>query len=69
MKVAVVIPCFNEQEVLPELFRRMTAAAEKWPCEWEIVCIDDGSRDATWPLLVAQQKGDPRWRALSFARN
>lgn len=69
MKVAVVIPCFNEEEVLPELFRRMTAAAEKWPCEWEIVCIDDGSHDATWPLLVAQQKRDPRWRALSFARN
>lgn len=69
MKVAVVIPCYNEEEVLPELFRRMTAAAEKWPCEWEVLCIDDGSRDRTWELLSAQGRRDPRWRALSFARN
>lgn len=69
MKISVVIPCFNEQEVLPELFRRLTAAAQTWPGDWEVICIDDGSRDHTWPMLVAQQQKDPRWRALSFARN
>ncbi len=69
MKVSVVIPCFNEQEVLPELFRRLTAAGETWPSDWEAICIDDGSRDQTWPMLVSQQTHDPRWRALSFARN
>lgn len=69
MKISVVIPCYNEQDVLPELFRRVTAAAETWACEWEVICVNDGSGDQTWPLLVAQQQRDPRWRALSFARN
>jgi dolichol-phosphate mannosyltransferase len=69
MRVSVVIPCFNEQEVLPELFRRVTAAAGKWGCDWEAICVDDGSRDQTWPMLVTQQERDARWRALSFARN
>ena len=69
MKVSVVIPCYNEQEVLPELFRRLAATAETWDCDWDILCVDDGSCDRTWPLLVAQQARDPRWRALSLARN
>ncbi len=69
MKVSVVIPCFNEQEVLPELFRRLSASAETWSFDWEAICIDDGSRDQTWPMLVSQQANDKRWRALSFARN
>lgn len=69
MKVSVVIPCYNEQEVLPELFRRLTAAAETWAHDWDVICVDDGSRDQTWPMLVAQQGRDPRWRSLSLARN
>jgi glycosyltransferase involved in cell wall biosynthesis len=69
MKVTVVIPCYNEQEVLPELFRRLSAAAETWAGDWDVICVDDGSRDQTWPILVAQQARDPRWRALSLARN
>ncbi len=67
--VSVVIPCFNEQEVLPELFSRMTEAAESWGLEWEVVCIDDGSSDNTWALLAAQHEKDPRWSAISFSRN
>jgi dolichol-phosphate mannosyltransferase len=69
MKVSVVIPCYNEQEVLPDLFQRLTAAADSWATDWEVICVDDGSRDQTWPMLAAQQAKDPRWRALSFARN
>jgi len=34
-----------------------------------VICIDDGSRDGTWELLKAQNRRDPRWRAVSFARN
>ena len=47
MKLSVVIPCYNEQEVLPELFRRLTGTAERWGCEWEVLCVNDGSRDRT----------------------
>jgi len=69
MKVCIVIPCFNEQEVLPELFRRVTDAADQWKMDWEAVCVDDGSRDGTWAMLVERHRIDPRWRAISLARN
>ncbi|MBI4697858.1 MAG: glycosyltransferase family 2 protein [Nitrospirae bacterium] len=69
MKISVVIPCFNEQEVLPELFLRMQGAAEGWGKDWEIICVDDGSYDNTWNLLCEQHARDPRWIALSFSRN
>lgn len=68
-KISVVIPCYNEQEVLPELFRRMTIAAESWAMEWEIICVDDGSSDSTWSMLMDQHGKDPRWLAISFSRN
>lgn len=68
-KISVVIPCYNEQEVLPELFRRMTEAAERWSLAWEIICIDDGSQDNTWDLLSDQHAKDPRWSVISFSRN
>ena len=68
-KISVVIPCYNEQEVLPELFRRMTKAAESWELDWEIICVDDGSHDNTWDLLSSQHAIDPRWSVISFSRN
>ncbi len=68
-KASVIIPCYNEEEVLPMLFSRLTAAAGNWGMEWEVICVDDGSRDATWNLLTAQARQDPHWKSLSFARN
>ena len=68
-KISVIVPCFNEEAVLPRLFDRVTAAAAGWGMEAEILCVDDGSRDRTWELLMAQNQKDPRWHCLSFARN
>ncbi len=68
-KISIVIPCYNEQEVLPELFRRMHDSAQSWDMDWEVICIDDGSSDNTWALLSAQHEKDPRWQAISFSRN
>lgn len=67
--VSIIIPCFNEEDVLPKLFSRLEAAAATWPHSYEIICVDDGSRDRTWELLKAQNAKDKRWRCLSFARN
>ena len=68
-KISVIIPCFNEEEVLPQLFQRLTAVAGTWAMDYEIICVDDGSRDRTWELLKLQNAKDSRWRCLSFARN
>jgi glycosyltransferase involved in cell wall biosynthesis len=68
-RISVIVPCYNEEEVLPQLFQRLGAAADAWGVDYEIVCVDDGSRDRTWELLRAKAESDPRWRCLSFARN
>jgi glycosyltransferase involved in cell wall biosynthesis len=68
-KISVIVPCFNEEAVLPQLFKRLGAAAAAWGLDYEIICVDDGSRDDTWKLLKQQHAMDPRWCVLSFARN
>ena len=68
-KISIIIPCFNEEAVLPKLFARLGAVAGTWNADYEIICVDDGSRDQTWEILKAQNAKDPHWRGLSFARN
>src|SRR5215471_11862438 len=68
-KISVIIPCFNEEAVLPKLYERLSAVANTWNLDYEIICVDDGSRDRTWELLRAQHQKDPRWRGLALARN
>jgi dolichol-phosphate mannosyltransferase len=68
-KISVIIPCYNEEAVLPKLFARLEAVASSWKSEYEIICVDDGSRDRTWEKLKAQNARDQRWRCLCFARN
>lgn len=68
--LSIVIPCFNEELVLPALFKRITDVSEKWgDFNWEVLCVDDGSTDNTWKLLQDQNAHDPRWKALRFSRN
>ncbi len=68
-KISVIVPCFNEEAVLPKLFARLGAVAATWDSDYEIICVDDGSRDHTWEILKAQNQKDSRWRCLCFARN
>jgi dolichol-phosphate mannosyltransferase len=67
--ISVVVPCYNEQEVLPQLYSRLSAAAESWKEPFEVVLVDDGSKDATWELIRDICIRDPRWRAIRLARN
>ena len=68
-KISVIVPCYNEEAVLPQLFARLAAAASLWGVDYEVICVDDGSTDRTWSLLGAQHAADARWRCLSLARN
>lgn len=68
-KLSIIVPCYNEQDVLPELFARLASVAGSWGMDYDVICVDDGSRDRTWDMLKAQNQKDPRWRCLSFARN
>jgi len=69
-RVSVVVPCFNEEEVLSETVRRLTAACiAAAGTDYEIVFVDDGSRDQTWPLLQAFAAADAHLVAVSLSRN
>lgn len=68
-KISIIIPCYNEEEVLEILRERLTKACDQWAYTWEVIAVDDGSRDNTWNILCRFQSADPRWRCLSFSRN
>jgi dolichol-phosphate mannosyltransferase len=68
-KISIIVPCFNEEAVLPELFERLGKVAGGWGLDYEVICVDDGSRDRTWELLKQLHARDARWRGVAFARN
>ena len=69
-KIAIVIPVFNEEEVLPELLARLDALfVAHQEVSWEAVLVDDGSRDRSVELIQAQMARDPRFRLVEFSRN
>lgn len=75
MKVSVVVPLYNEEENVQELYERLKQALDALGStqpdyqDYEIVFVDDGSTDKTMELIEQIQKADPRLVALSFRRN
>ncbi len=73
--LAVVVPCFNEQEVLPETARRLGILLGDLEAQGHIdptshVCfVDDGSTDRTWPIVQSLHSGDRRFGGLRLSRN
>ena len=74
-KLSIVVPCYNEEEVLPETLTRLRhlldrlVANGKIDQQSEIVFIDDGSRDSTWALVRAAHVEDSRFRGLKLSSN
>ncbi|MFO0839041.1 MAG: glycosyltransferase family 2 protein [Phycisphaerae bacterium] len=67
--ISVVIPAFNEQECLPLLHARLTGVLSASRTDYELVFVDDGSRDATLPVLRRLAASDAHVRYGSFSRN
>jgi glycosyltransferase involved in cell wall biosynthesis len=67
--ISVIIPIFNEQEILPELRRRLTAVLEPIRNEVEIILVDDGSRDRSFELMKEIHAQDPRIKVIRLSRN
>lgn len=67
--ISIVIPCYNEEPGLPELFHRINGVIQTWNHQVEVICVDDGSRDRTWEILQQQASKDPRWSGISLSRN
>ena len=68
-QISVIIPVFNEEACLPELFQRMDAAMESLCRPYEIIYVNDGSRDGSLALLKAASAANPSVEVLDFNRN
>ncbi|MBN2574813.1 MAG: glycosyltransferase family 2 protein [Deltaproteobacteria bacterium] len=67
--LSVIIPVFNEEETLPELDRRLRGFLGEIGETWEVIFVDDGSRDGSGRLLQALAEQEPRYRVVTFGRN
>ena len=69
-ELSVVVPVFNEEAVLPLFHERLAAALEPLGIEWEVIYVDDGSRDASRAKLIALAESAPDTvRAVLLRRN
>lgn len=67
--LTVVVPMLNEEKGLDALVTRLKPALEATGLEWDVLFIDDGSRDSTPSILRQLNASDPRLKAISFSRN
>lgn len=68
--VSIIIPAYNEEESLPLLFERVTALINSMKdYEFEVLFVDDGSRDRTLEIIKEQRSKDKRYGYVTFARN
>ena len=67
--LSVIIPVFNEASSLPILFEHLTPVLDATGANYEVIFVDDGSRDATLSQLRAANAADPRIKAISLSRN
>jgi len=68
-KLAVIVPCYNEELVIVESYRRTKAVMEKLSILTEIIYINDGSRDKTRDILNEIASKDPHVKVIHFSRN
>ncbi len=66
---SVVVPCYNEEACIGETHRRLNAVLRGMGETYEVLYVDDGSRDRTPALLDELARGDPAVRVVHFARN
>jgi polyisoprenyl-phosphate glycosyltransferase len=69
IELSVIVPVFNEQEIIPELYQRLQASVSSITPEYEMIFINDGSKDATMLKLLDLVNNDKRVKYINFSRN
>lgn len=68
-QISIIVPCYNEQEALPYFSKEIIRIADQLPAyEFQIVFVNDGSKDKTLELLKSYEKSDPRIHYISFSQ-
>ena len=74
-KLYLVVPCYNEEEVLPETARRLAAKFDnligngKISPESKVVFVDDGSKDKTWTIIEGLHESSSLFQGIKLSRN
>ncbi len=66
---SIVVPIWNEEQVIPELYRRVVDVMTRAGESWELICVNDGSRDRSLQMLIDLHAQDPRVKVIDFSRN
>lgn len=69
MKFSLVIPVYNEEKIIPLLIAESVKGISAFTEDFEIICVDDGSRDKTLELLLEERKKDARVKVVALSRN
>ena len=69
VELSIVVPCFNEEDMIPLLVERLVTATEEWSGRREILLVDDGSADQTWQLIQDAAKSHSELRGLRLSSN
>ncbi len=67
--ISIVISLFNEEESLPELIRWIESTMQKEGYKYEVIMVDDGSRDKSWATIKMLSETNPAIRGIRFRRN
>lgn len=67
--ISIIIPCYNEQESLPIFYKEITAVLQNMDTDYELLFIDDGSKDQTLEILKSLADKDSHVKYFSFSRN
>jgi glycosyltransferase involved in cell wall biosynthesis len=67
--LSIVVPAYNEEEVLPEFHRRLSAVLASMPCQAEVIYVNDGSTDKTLAIVRDLRAQDPRVAIVNLSRN
>ena len=69
MLISLIVPCYNEQEALPIFYREASAVLSQMDCDYELLLINDGSKDRTLAIMKELAASDPHVFYFSFSRN
>lgn len=69
VKFSIVVPIYNEQENIQELYRAIVTALDGYEPRYEIIMVDDGSKDASYAILKELASRDERLKVIRFRRN
>ncbi len=69
MDISVVVPLFNEEESLPELAAWIGKVMAANGFSYEVIFVDDGSKDKSWPVVQALHRENPCFKGIRFRRN